>query len=72
MTAVVVASVQSVDRTPFALYATVAVAVTVAFVVYCVLASAAWDWCVGRFVAWLDDRETHRREQRAAGQVRHG
>jgi len=61
----VVASVQSVDRTPLGMYAVVAVLFVVVLGMFCVLGVVSW----GRFVGWLDGRETCRRERRGVRSV---
>jgi len=52
----VVASVQSVDRTPLGMYAVVAVLFVVVLGMFCVLGVVSW----GRFLGWLDAREARR------------
>jgi hypothetical protein len=65
----VLASVQSpADASFTGMYVAAALILTLLIAGYLALGVVSW----GRFVAWLDDRETHRREQRAAGRVRHG
>jgi hypothetical protein len=55
----VVASVQSVDRTPLGMYAVVAVLFVVALAVYLAVGARVW----ARFERWLAGRLTARRAE---------